>query len=154
MNTKENFINEVTLRYSRKRFSLSTITDSEQAHKFAVEMYGLAQAQIDLKEYFFIILLNKGHEVIGFHKLSEGGISSTVVDMRLAYATALKTLASGMILVHNHPSGQLKASPADIEITAKFKKFGALANIEVYDHIILSGSGYLSFADDGLLARN
>jgi DNA repair protein RadC len=151
MRTQASFINEISLNYRKKKFSQESISSTHDAHIFAREMYQLAEANIELKEYFFIILLNRANEVIGFNKLSEGGISSTVVDMRLAYATALKSLASGIILVHNHPSGNLKASESDKELTTKFKRFGELAEIQILDHIILTSTGHLSFVDEGIL---
>ncbi|HRG00807.1 MAG TPA: JAB domain-containing protein [Bacteroidia bacterium] len=144
-------INEIKVSYKMQKLSSRKITTSQLAESYAREMYCQSGCEIELKEYFFIILLNRANEVIGFHKLSEGGICGTVVDIRLAFATALKSLASGIILVHNHPSGNLSASQPDIELTKKFKKAGELLDITIIDHIILASSCYSSFADQGLV---
>jgi DNA repair protein RadC len=151
MKSSSNFINEISIDYSKKTFSFDSINSVTDAQLIAREIYKNAEASIELKEYFFIILLNRANEVIGYHKLSEGGIAATVVDMRIAFATALKGLATGIILVHNHPSGNLKASPQDKEITEKFKRIGDLMEITILDHIILSSTKYLSFVEAGLL---
>lgn len=151
MTTNQSNINEISVSYKMNKLSGRKITNAELADTYAREMYYQTGCEIELKEYFFIILLNRANEVIGFHKLSEGGISGTVVDIRLAFATALKSLASGMILIHNHPSGNLNASQADIELTKKFKNAGEILDITIIDHIIMASSCYTSFADQGLV---
>lgn len=151
MKPQTNYLNEITVSYSKKQFTTTTIKTSANVQEVAREMFDNCNCQIELKEYFFIILLNRANHVVGYHKLSEGGISGTVVDLRIAFATAVKSLASGMILVHNHPSGNLKASEADISITKKFVQAGNLLDITVFDHVILTSKGYYSFADEGQL---
>lgn len=106
---------------------------------------------MDLKEYFFILLLNRGNKVIGYHKLSEGGMSGTVADIRLAFATALKCAANAIILCHNHPSGTLDHSAQDRMLTDKFVEAGKLLELTVLDHVILTSEGFYSFADAGLI---
>ena len=86
---------------------------------------------------------------MGYLKLSEGGISGTVADSRLIFSTALKSLASSLILLHNHPSGNNKPSNADIELTKKLVSIGKLMEIPVLDHLIICQDSYYSFADEG-----
>ena len=88
--------------------------------------------------------------MIGSYQLSKGGITGTIADVRLILSVALKTLATGLILAHNHPSGNLKPSEADIQLPQKVKDAAKLMDIEVLDHMILSSNGYFSFTDDGL----
>ena len=107
---------------------------------------------IELQEEFKILLLNRANEVLGIYPLSKGGISGTVVDLRLIFAVALKCNASGLILSHNHPSGKLVPSDADVTLTRKIKKCADLLDIILVDHIILSRTGYYSFTNEGKLS--
>lgn len=106
---------------------------------------------IDWVESFMVICLNRANKVIGFCKISQGGISGTVADPRIIFQYALLSNACSLILCHNHPSGNLTASRADEELTKKISESGRLLDIKVIDHIILSSEGYLSFANEGLL---
>lgn len=103
------------------------------------------------QEEFHIILLNRANKLITIEKTSEGGISQTVVDQRVIFRRALNVNASAIILAHNHPSGNLNPSQADIEITKKIEKSGNLIGIELLDHIIVSATAYYSFKDEGIL---
>ena len=102
-------------------------------------------------EAFWIILLNRAHRVIKKHQISQGGVAGTVADPKIIFKIAVEELASGIILAHNHPSGNLTASQADIDLTKKLKESGKLLDIQVLDHIIIAGKKYFSFADEGLL---
>lgn len=102
-------------------------------------------------EVFWILLLNRANQVIKKCQISTGGISGTVADPKIIFKTALENLCSAIILVHNHPSGNLKPSTADISLTKKMKESGNLLEIPVLDHIIFSDNGYYSFADEGIL---
>ena len=84
-------------------------------------------------------------------KLSQGGISGTVTDVRIVMKKAIETLASGIIVSHNHPSGNLNPSESDTKITQKIKEAGGLLDIQLLDHLIISDKDYYSFADNGLL---
>ena len=108
---------------------------------------------MELKEYFFVLLLNSKNDLLGYIKISEGGINATHVDIRLAFATALKGVASAIIIVHNHPSGNLKPSRVDEDLTRRIKEAAQYMDIKVLDHLILGpvDDGYYSFADEGLL---
>jgi len=151
MKTTNSLLNELSITYTKKLFSNTSITNSKAANLLIREMYQHTSSEVELKEYFFIVLLNRANEVIGYHKLSEGGICSTLVDKRLAFGTALKSLAVGLLLVHNHPSGSLKPSKEDINLTKDFKIAGELLDIAIIDHIIISAEDYYSFADEGLM---
>lgn len=107
---------------------------------------------IALHERFVVMYLNRRNRVLGIYELSKGGITGTVVDIRLMLSIALKTSATAIVLCHNHPSGNLKPSSADEEITNKVKQSAALMDITVMDHIIISPERkYYSFADEGML---
>lgn len=107
---------------------------------------------IGLKESFYVMYLNQSNRVLGIYPLSTGGVTGTIADPRLIFSVALKINAAGVILSHNHPSGNLSPSVADKELTNKIKEAGKLLDIKVYDHIIVSPeNSYYSFADEGLL---
>ena len=102
-------------------------------------------------EEFWILFLNRSNKVINRMKLSQGGISGTVTDVRMVMKKAIEYLASGIIVCHNHPSGNLNPSESDSKITQKIKDAGNLLDIQLLDHIIISEKDYYSFADNGLL---
>lgn len=102
-------------------------------------------------EVFAIVFLNKSNKVKHFEVISKGGISHTIVDPRIIFLKALQVQATSMVLCHNHPSGSLRPSRADEEITARLKSAGKLLDIEVVDHLIVSDQGYYSFADEGMM---
>lgn len=102
-------------------------------------------------EEFWIIYLNNSNKVISKAQLSKGGITGTVVDVRLVFKTALEMGAVGLVLSHNHPSGALTPSDADKQITRKLKLAGESLDIRILDHLIVTENHYFSFADEGLL---
>ncbi len=102
-------------------------------------------------EEFWIIYLNNSNKVLQKDQLSKGGITGTLVDVRLAFKTALEVGAVGLILAHNHPSGTLKPSEADKQITKKLKNAGESLDIKILDHLIITENAYFSFADEGML---
>ena len=107
--------------------------------------------KIEMQEEFKVMLLNRGNKVVGIYEASAGGLTGTVADPRLILAAAIKSLAVSIVLSHNHPSGNLKPSRADEELTQKIKVAAAYHDIRVIDHIIITNEGYYSFADEGLL---
>jgi DNA repair protein RadC len=117
------------------------------------DIYQLLKPELmDLpKEEFWILLLNRANRLIKKQQISSGGISGTVADPKIIFKAALDQYASSVVLVHNHPSGNLKPSQADIDLTNKMKSAGKLLEIPVLDHIIFGDAGYLSFADEGML---
>lgn len=106
---------------------------------------------IEYLEEAKIILLNRANEILGLYELSKGGISGTVVDIRIILGVALKCNASSIVLIHNHPSGNLQPSEPDIKITTKLRQACTLLDLVLLDHLIISKEGYYSFADSGTL---
>jgi len=107
---------------------------------------------IDLgHEEFWIILLGQSSKVLNHQLISKGGMTFTVADPKIIFGVALGQHATGIILVHNHPSGNLKPSQQDIDLTKKLASAGRLLEIQILDHLIITDSSYLSFADEGLL---
>ncbi len=102
-------------------------------------------------EEFFCIFLNRANKVIKIEQLSKGGISGTVTDVRIIMKNAILKAASGLIVAHNHPSGNLNPSDSDAKITSKIREAGNLLDIQLLDHLIICNSDYYSFADNGLL---
>lgn len=102
-------------------------------------------------EEFWAIFLNQSNKVIHISQLTQGGINQSIVDIRILFKNALDHFATGIIVAHNHPSGNLKPSSEDIHITKKIKEAGVLMNIQLLDHLIITQNSYLSFADENLL---
>lgn len=107
--------------------------------------------KMELVEQFKVLFLNRSNKVICIYNVSSGGVTGTVADPKLIFTAALKVNAVSVILSHNHPSGSLKPSKADEELTQKIKGAGAFLDIKVLDHVILSSESHFSFADEGLL---
>ncbi|WP_160138319.1 RadC family protein [Chryseobacterium sp. c4a] len=102
-------------------------------------------------EEFWAIFLNNSNKVIHTSQLTQGGISQSIVDVRVLFKTALEHFSTGVIIAHNHPSGSLKPSKEDMNITQKIKEGGAILSIQLLDHIIITQNSYFSFSDAGLL---
>lgn len=102
-------------------------------------------------EEFWILLLNRANRVIDNIRISQGGISGTVIDVRIILKHALDRLASAMILCHNHPSGNLKPSEADMKITSKISDSCRTMDLQLLDHLIIADNSYFSFSDEGLI---
>ena len=111
----------------------------------------MEDGKIELIEQFKVLFLHRSNKVVCLYNVSSEGITGTVADPRLILATALKVNAVSLILAHNHPSGSIKPSRADEELTSKIKHAASYFDIKVLDHIILSKESYYSFADEGLL---
>jgi DNA repair protein RadC len=102
-------------------------------------------------EEFWILFLNRSNKVINRYKLSQGGLSGTVTDVRMVMKKAIENLASGIIVCHNHPSGNNNPSESDTRITQKIKEAGNLMDIQLLDHLIITEKDYYSFADNGMI---
>src|SRR5665213_612811 len=102
-------------------------------------------------EVFAVVFLNRSNKVKHFEVISKGGLTNTIADPRMIFLKALEVQATSIVLCHNHPSGSLRPSRADEELTAKLRSAGQLLDIKVVDHLIVSDEGYYSFADDGLM---
>lgn len=104
-----------------------------------------------ITEEFWVIFLNHRNKIIGKERISSGGLTATVVDVRILFKEAIERLATAIVIAHNHPSGTLKPSRADIQLTQKIKSGSKLLDIQLLDHLIVADSGYYSFADEGRL---
>jgi DNA repair protein RadC len=102
-------------------------------------------------EEFWVLLLNRMHQVVKKKRISEGGVTGTVADPKIIYKLALEELATGVIVAHNHPSGNLKPSQSDIDLTRKLKEAGKFLEVQLLDHLIIANRNYFSFADEGLI---
>ena len=122
------------------------------ASRDAAQLFRMLFAdEIGMFESVFVIYLNQKNVPIGWRKISQGGISSSIVDVRLVLVPALNCLASGFIICHNHPSGNLNPSAEDRKITDQLKESGNIMSIKLLDHLILTENSFFSFADEGLL---
>jgi DNA repair protein RadC len=102
-------------------------------------------------EFMYMLMLNRQHQILGYHQVSKGGITGTIIDLRVIYQVALKANASAIIIAHNHPSGNLEPSETDKKVSREVKDAGKILNITLLDHIILTTDGFHSMADDGQL---
>ena len=122
------------------------ITNSRESYKILLPYLSDLQT-----EEFWAIYLNQNNRVLGKSKLSSGGINQSVVDVRILFKSALEHLATGIIIAHNHPSGNLKPSSEDLKITKQIAEAGKILNIQLLDHLIIAQNAYFSFADENLL---
>ena len=135
-----------------RRKQLSEATEKPQI-KCSKDIFDIFQPILgDLAhEEFWVIFLNRSNKIMGRMKLSQGGISGTVTDVRVVMKRAIEYLASGIIVAHNHPSGNLNPSESDTKITQKIKEAGNLMDIQLLDHLIITDKEYYSFTDNGIL---
>jgi DNA repair protein RadC len=144
-------ITEVALIYRNKvkptdRRQIKTAAD---AYKILLATWDMNK--IELVEEFKIVLLDRRSACLGVSSIASGGVNQCAIDAKLIFATALKALACRMILAHNHPSGSLQPSQADIKLTEQLVMGGKILSIDVLDHLIVTPHGYTSFADEGLM---
>lgn len=144
-------VSEIELSYKTRTKAVDRpkITSSFAAYQIALQIWN--PNKIEFLEECKILLLNNSNKVLGAYEVSSGGITGTVVDLRLIFAAALKANATAIILMHNHPSGNLTASEADRNITKKVKEAGKILDIQLLDHLIVTSEHYYSFADEGAL---
>jgi len=136
---------------SRRRQALSALDAIQIRSSASVFEYFSALLSDLPHEEFHVMFLNRANRVIKSERISQGGVSGTVTDVRLILKRAIELLASGMVISHNHPSGNTSPSDSDIRITQKIKEAGALLDIQLLDHIIVTGRDYYSFADNGAM---
>ena len=145
----ESNIAEIQISYSHqteKKFRI-IIKNSKDAYTCFQSCWN--KDLIELQEEFKMLLLNNSNEVLGIHSLSKGSTKGTIVDMKLLFAIALKSNATGLIIAHNHPSGSLKPSRSDLELTTKIKKSAELLDVNLLDHLIITKDEFYSFKDAG-----
>lgn len=141
---------EITVSY-KPLLSVSKqpqITNSLDIYEILKQCWG---EHIAYCEEFKIVLLNRANRVLGISNISVGGMSGTIADPKKIFQSALKGNAASIILAHNHPSGNLKPSQSDLELTKKIREAGIFMDLPVLDHIIMTDEGFLSFADEGLM---
>lgn len=141
-----NKLMEITVSYNTNNQEKVKITSLKEAYDFVIKNWNFDL--IEFQEECKIILMNKGNFVLGVYELSKGGIDSSVVDIRIILSIALKCHATQLILVHNHPSGNLNPSSSDEKITKNLKKACELLNISLLDHLIITKNGYYSFNEE------
>jgi len=142
-------VNEVKMVYRCPQLKLRPmVASSADAYEILKPCYDEC---MDMREEFWLLMLDRGNRAKALYQVSSGGLHGTVCDPKLVYAAALKSLASSVILSHNHPSGQLRPSEEDIRLTKKLVEAGSFLDLPVHDHVIMSRDGYYSFADNGML---
>lgn len=130
-------------------FNKAKITSPEDCYNYIKQFYN---DDIEIYESFFALFLNRAHNVIGWTKISQGGIEGTVADIKLVAKVAIDCLCSAIVIAHNHPSGNRQPSKQDIEMTKKIFSGMKLLDIDLIDHIILSTDEfYFSFANEGMI---
>lgn len=144
-------VSEIELIYitKAKNSERPQIKSSKDAYKLVLPAWD--HNKIEFFEQFKVLLLNQAHKALGIYEISSGGITGTVVDIRLIFSSALKANATSLMMIHNHPSGNLTASEADKQITRKVKEAGRLLDITLLDSLIITTESYYSFADEGAL---
>lgn len=148
MNTEPQ-VSEIQVSYYPRLILSQKITSSSDAVEIIRKAWD--KRIIEMQEEVKLILLNQSNTVLGVYNLSKGGINSSLVDVRLILSVALKCLATGVILIHNHPSGNLTPSKSDLDIVKKLNESCKLLEITLLDSIIITKESYMSFGDDGML---
>jgi len=147
MNIMDFQLAEIDVSYSH-RVSVNNRIKISQA-KDACVTARLFWPGYDHVEYFYVLYLNRNNQVLGNHLISKGGFTGTVIDIRVIFQVALKVCATSIICLHNHPSGNLTPSDADLSITRKIKDAGKILEISLLDHLIITSESFYSFADNG-----
>jgi DNA repair protein RadC len=145
----DNKLAEITVSYKPNTEDSPVVGSATGAVLVLRELFN--SDTLELREEAICLYLNRANHLLGWYRISSGGITGTVIDIRLILSVALKTAASALVLAHNHPSGNLVPSLQDREVTQKLKEASRLMDIQLLDHLILSKVGYYSFADDGLI---
>lgn len=140
---------QLTYKSNVKPSQRPRIMASKDAYEVFLQCWDTTK--IELLEQFKVIFSNRGNKVLGVMEVSSGGIAGTVADSRLIFAAAIKAVATGIILAHNHPSGNFTPSQDDIDLTRKIKEGGKLLDIQLLDHLIVTSEGYYSFSDEGII---
>ncbi|HBG69673.1 MAG: hypothetical protein A2W93_12090 [Bacteroidetes bacterium GWF2_43_63] len=143
---KEFRVKEVDLTFKEERLIFSRLVSSRDAYQFIKEVIFDG---VEIQEHFVVLYMNHSNKVIGYYRHTKGTINSTQVDIEMIVAVGLKILAKGVILSHNHPSGNTEPSPQDRELTKKIKQAFKYFDIHVLDHIIATKNDYYSFMDNG-----
>lgn len=140
---------QLTYKSDVKPSQRPKINGSKDAYNVFLENWD--DSKIEFVEQFKVLLLNRANKALGVFEVSSGSSTGTIADPKLIFAAAIKANACGIILAHNHPSGNLQPSQADIDLTKKVKDGGKLLEIQVVDHLIITREGFYSFVNEGLL---
>ena len=146
MSNVKNFVSEISVSYSHTYKRKIKVTDAYSAEKTLRKMWDTQL--MNIQEQFCVLFLNNANEVVGFRCLSSGTLTSSLVDFKILFGLACKSLSSGIIIAHNHPSGKLKPSKADLDLTQKVKEAGNILGINLLDHIILTNNSFTSLANE------
>ena len=145
-------VNEIKISYQGgiRAKAWKKVTGSQSAAKLVYDHWD--KETIGLQECFKVVLMNNANRVKGIYQISQGSITATLVDLRILFAVVLKSVSPAILLTHNHPSGLMRPSQADIQLTEKIKKASGLFDVKLLDHLILApDGGFYSFSDNGLL---
>ena len=134
-----------SIKKNQSEFPRQKISSSKDAEQFIRQFYG---DDLQVYESFFLLLLNQANETVGYAKISQGGIAGTVVDVKIIAKYVVDTLSQAVVLAHNHPSGNIRPSQADENMTTRIKATLNLFDCKVLDHIILTADNYFSFQDN------
>ena len=140
---------QISYRPAFKAAEQPQITSSDEAYQILLEHWD--EGRLEFLDEFKVVLLNRRSRVLGVVNISQGGLSGTIADPKVIFAVALKACASSVILAHNHPSGELSPSEADLVLTKRLVAGGDILGITVHDHLIVSRCGFYSFGDEGLI---
>lgn len=143
----KSLVGEIKVRYEQKTQLKACISNSKDALNQLKQLFD----QVCYKEQAFMLLLNRANHTLGWVKISEGGINSTIMDIRIILQHALLAHASGIIIAHNHPSGNKQPSHQDISITKQIKEACKLFDITLLDHLVITNEGFTSLADEGII---
>ena len=142
-------ISEICLKNVKGEIHKVKITSSKDLAKYFREIFN--QETLEVFEQVMVIFMNNSNNTIAWYKASQGGITGTIIDIRLVMKAALNCYATSMAIAHNHPSGTLTPSDADKAITNKLREAGNVLDIKLLDHIIITSDDFFSFTDNGLL---
>ena len=143
-------VNELLLSYKTHslftNFSFKSLRSSKDVSRLLRRIWN---DELNIRESFYLVCFDRAMNVVGYRKISDGGLDSVHVDVRLIFSTALLCKATGIIVAHNHPSGTLFPSSADKQLTERISEAGKLLDINLIEHIILTETSYYSFRDEG-----
>jgi DNA repair protein RadC len=141
-------IKKYELKVNKTEIAESKISNSEDAYNYIRGFYG---DDIHIYESSFILLLNRANTVVGYAKISQGGVAGTIIDFKIVLKYVIDSLASGFIMAHNHPSGNMTASVEDNKFTERLKHICSYLDCTFLDHIIVGDTTYYSYSDNGKL---
>ena len=141
-------IDLIQLKKTKSEFNKVKITAVAESYDFIKQFYG---DDLEIFESVFILMLDKNNNTIGYSKISQGGVAGSVVDIKIICKYAIDSFASGVILAHNHPSGSLKPSSQDLNITKRVAEALKVFDVTLLDHLIITSESYFSFAENDII---